>query len=223
MMLSDTVYEQLLGMLASGAWGPDSRLPGEQELARRFAVSRPILRQALARLRTEGRIESRKGSGSYVRDIPGPIRIDFGPLGNIAEVRRFLEFRCSVECEMTARATLCATPEAIAAVRAAQLDMDAALTSGAQGIEEDVAFHMAVAEATGNRFFVATLAAVSEHMRFGIRLTRELTHVKLRDRMPRLIAEHARIRTAMENRDAEAARAAMHDHLTSGIRRLFGS
>ena len=50
-MLSDEVYDQLLGLLASGAWPPESRLPSEHELARRFAVSRPILRQALPRRR----------------------------------------------------------------------------------------------------------------------------------------------------------------------------
>ncbi len=222
-MLSDKVYEQLLGMLTSGAWLKDSRLPSENELARRFAVSRPILRQALARLRTEGRIESRKGAGSYVREIAGPVRIDFGPLGNIAEVRRFLEFRCSVESELAARATVSASPAAIAAIQRAQDAMAAALNAGEPGIEEDVAFHLAIADASGNRFFVATLAAIAEHMRFGIRLTRELTQVPPAERIPRVIGEHARIRVAMERGSPEDARAAMHDHLNSGIRRLFGS
>ena len=68
-MLSDEVSDQLLGLLASGAWPNESRLPSEHELARRFAVSRPILRQALARLRAEGRVISRKGAGSYVREV----------------------------------------------------------------------------------------------------------------------------------------------------------
>jgi DNA-binding FadR family transcriptional regulator len=63
-MLSDEVYDQLLDLLGSGAWPKGSRLPSEHELARRFAVSRPILRQALVRLRAEGRLYSRKGSGT---------------------------------------------------------------------------------------------------------------------------------------------------------------
>ena len=57
-MLSDEVYDQLLDLLGSGAWPKGSRLPSEHELARRFAVSRPILRQALVRLRAEGRLYS---------------------------------------------------------------------------------------------------------------------------------------------------------------------
>ncbi len=224
-MLSDQVYEQLMAMLASGAWAPGARLPPEHELARRFAVSRPSLRQALARLRAEGRVQSRKGAGSYVCAVPEPrATIAFGPLGSIPEVRSFLEFRCSVESEMAARAARCADREALARVASARLRLEAALASDQRaGIEEDVAFHMAIAEATGNRFFVATLAALSEQMVFGIRLTRELTQRPASQRLADLVREHARIHEALAEGDAEGARAAMHDHLTSGIRRLFGN
>lgn len=221
-MLSDEVYDQLLGLLASGAWPPESRLPSEHELARRFAVSRPILRQALARLRAEGRVVSRKGAGSYVREVARPTGIAFGPLGSIPEVRRFLEFRCSVESEMAARATLAADAAARAAIRQAQLRLEQALAAGGPGVEEDIGFHRAIAQATGNRFFVETLASLAEQMAFGIRLTRELSGRPLQDRAAALAREHARIAEAIEAGDAEAARAAMQDHLASGIRRLFG-
>jgi len=222
-MLSDEVYEQLLGLLASGAWPKESRLPSEHELARRFAVSRPILRQALARLRAEGRVQSRKGAGTYVREAPRPTGFAFGPLGSIPEVRRFLEFRCSLEAEMAALATRAADAAAVSVIRQAQQRLDQALAAGAPGIEEDIGFHMAIAQATGNRFFVETLAALAEQMAFGIRLTRDLSTRPLQDRSGALAEEHARIAAAIEAGDSEAAKAAMQDHLTNGIRRLFGS
>lgn len=222
-MLSDEVYDQLVGLLGSGAWPADSRLPSEHELAKRFSVSRPILRQALARLRAEGRVYSRKGAGTYVREVVEPTGITFDPLGSIPEVRSFLEFRCSVESEMTARAARRADAAALAVVGQARQRLEDALAAGASGVEEDVAFHMAIAQATGNRFFVETLAALSEQMIFSIRLTRELAKRPAQERFAAVIREHARIHRAMENGDAEAARAAMYDHLMSGIRRLFGS
>jgi len=222
-MLSDEVYDQLLALLGSGTWLRDTRLPSEHELAKRFAVSRPILRQALARLRTEGRLYSRKGSGTYVREVVEPSRITFDPLGSIPEVRSFLEFRCSVESEMTARATRRADPDAIAEVGQARRRLEDALATGAPGVEEDVAFHMAIAQATGNRFFITTLAALSEQMIFSIRLTRELATHPAPERFAAVVREHARIHLAMEKGDAAEARAAMNDHLMGGIKWLFGN
>lgn len=222
-MLGDEVYDQLCAMLGSGAWLKDSRLPSEQALARRFAVSRPILRQALARLRAEGRVQSRKGSGTYVREVGPPAGLAYEPLGNIPEVRGFLEFRCVIESEMAARAAGCTDAAALAGLRAAQARLEAALAAGAPGVAEDIAFHLAVGRACGNRFFLATLEALGEQMGFGIRLTRELAPRPVPDRVPLLIAEHARIGAAIAAGRAEAAQAAMQEHLTNGIRRLFGS
>ena len=222
-MLGDEAYVQLLGMLGSGAWAPGARLPAEYELARRFGISRPILRQALARLRAEGRVESRKGSGTYVRAAGPAPSLAFGPLGNIPEVRDFLEFRCSLESEAASRAAQAADPAALARLAAAHRALATALVAGAPGVEEDIAFHRAVAEASGNRYFALTLAALGEQMGFGIRLTRELNARPLAERAPILMQEHDRIHAAIAAGDAAAARAAMQDHLTSGIRRLFGS
>ena len=221
-MLGDEAYAQLVGMLGSGAWAPGDRLPAEHDLARRFRISRPILRQALARLRAEGRVESRKGSGTFVRAaVPAPA-LAYAPLGNIPEVRDFLEFRCVLESEAAARAAQAADPAALARLGAAQRALEAALAAGAPGLEEDIAFHRAVAEASGNRFFALTLAALREQMGFGIRLTRELNARPLAERAPLLIEEHGRIHAAITAGDAPGARTAMQDHLTSGIRRLFG-
>ncbi|WP_084698361.1 FadR/GntR family transcriptional regulator [Muricoccus aerilatus] len=95
--LSHEVYDRLRGLLGSGSFPRDARLPAEEELARRFAVSRSVLRQALVRLRVEGHVVSRKGSGSFVRELPRPASPSFGPLHSIPDMRAFLEFRCGVE------------------------------------------------------------------------------------------------------------------------------
>ncbi|MDJ0386840.1 FCD domain-containing protein [Roseomonas sp. E05] len=222
--LSDTIHARLLEMLGSPEFPPGARLPGEHALAERFAVSRPVLRQALARLQAAGRIETRKGSGTFVRDsaAPPPLRLVYGPLSSIPDVRSFLEFRCGLESEMAARAAACRDPAARAALRQAAQALEAEGSTGRPAIEEDIAFHLAIARASGNRFFLATLAALAEQTRFSIRLTRELCTLPSRERFAEMQAEHDRILSAIEAGDAAAAHAAMAAHLRGGIRRLFG-
>jgi len=221
--LSESVYARLLEMLGSDAFPQGTRLPGEHALAERFAVSRPVLRQALARLQAEGRIEARRGSGTFVRHAaPPPLNLAYGPLSSIPDVRSFLEFRCSLESEMAAHAAARREPEALAALRRAYAVLEAETAAGRPGIEEDIALHLAIAQASGNRFFLATLAALSEHTRFSIRLTRELCALSPPDRLAEMRTEHERILTAIEAGDSAAAHGAMAAHLRGGIRRLFG-
>jgi GntR family transcriptional regulator len=62
--LQELVKEQI----ESGAWGPGDRLPTEPELARRNAVSRVVVRQALAILQDDGQIVRVQGRGTFVAE-----------------------------------------------------------------------------------------------------------------------------------------------------------
>ncbi|EHL98665.1 FCD domain protein [Acetobacteraceae bacterium AT-5844] len=223
--LSDTVHARLLEMLATGALRPGEKLPGETTLAQRFSVSRPVIRQALTRLRAEGRIETRKGSGTIALGAsgqPAPVGLDFGPLGSIADVRAFLEFRYSLEGEMAAHAAALRNADAIQALRQGLDRLDDDLRSGRSTVEADLSFHLLLAEASGNRFYGATLRALAEQMRFSIRLTGELSRQPLEQRLARVRAEHGAILDAIEAGDPDAARGAIRAHLRGGITRLFG-
>jgi GntR family transcriptional regulator, transcriptional repressor for pyruvate dehydrogenase complex len=221
--LSYQVYENLLAWLGTEGYGSNVRLPSEQSLAQRFAVSRPVLRQALFRLRAEGYIYSRKGSGSFVRAPIEPTpAIVLESLHSIPDVRSFLEFRCLLEGEIAALAAARMTPAEFAQIDRPRRAIDAALAAGQPAIEEDIAFHEAIARASGNRFFSLTLAAVAEQTRFSIRLTRELSNRLASDRHAEVAREHAAICIAIERKDSAAARKAMTAHLEGGIKRLFG-
>ena len=69
--LADQVYDQLLAKILEEEYPVHSRLPAEELLAQTFGVSRPIVRAALSRLRDDGIVQSRRGSGSYVLRRPG--------------------------------------------------------------------------------------------------------------------------------------------------------
>ena len=66
--LADEAHRQLLLQLEMNLWRAGDKLPPEKALAESLGVSRPIVREALARLKADGRIESRQGSGAFVAE-----------------------------------------------------------------------------------------------------------------------------------------------------------
>lgn len=222
--LSDQAYDKLLSLLSAPEFGRDVRLPSEDEMAQRFGVSRPVLRQALARLRSEGRIYARKGAGNFVGDPGPPVEaILFGTLSSIPDVRSFLEFRCLLEGECAARAAQRRDKTDLARVKQCKLQFEAVIAAGGPGIEEDIAFHGAIAQASGNRFFALTIAALADQTRFSIRLVRDLSQRHAPADFDAVKREHAAISAAIASGDPEAARRAMTSHLQGGISRLFGN
>ena len=222
-LLGDRVYEDLLQLLGTPGFEPRARLPGEMALAQRLRVSRPVLRQALARLRDEGRIYARKGSGTFVTDaLPQARPLSLSTLENIADIRAFLEFRCFMEGEAAARAALARTTDQMHHIRLCRERFEQALTDGSDAVEEDIAFHDAIAQACGNRFFSMTMTALSPQTRFSIGLSRSLSGRPQGERRVGVCQEHAAVERAIELQDAAAARQTMEAHLRGGIARLFG-
>jgi DNA-binding FadR family transcriptional regulator len=220
-LLTDTVYEQVLGLIQQDKLSVGDRLPGEHALAARFEVSRPVVRQALARLRADGRVTARHGAGHFVGEGPELKTIDYGPIQGIPDVRSFLEFRCILEGESAALAAQCRDARLRTAITTRRKAMDAAALRGEPGIEEDIAFHSAIARASENRYLILTITALMEQTRTAIRVVRELSPQPLMHRWRDVRAEHMRIDEAIAARDHAAAREAMMQHLKSGIARLF--
>lgn len=207
--LSNQAYVQVMNLIASGGYGPHARLPSEDRMALAAGVSRPVLRQALERLRAEDRIYSRKGSGHYVSDVASQKpAVPFGALSSIADVRDFLRFRVNIEVESAALAAQ-ANQESHVQIKMAHQRMSAAVASHRSGIEEDLAFHIAVARASGNRFYVLTMEALAEQMRFSVQLIRDLSGRPSAGRTTAVLDEHAAIEAAIAARDPQRARQAM--------------
>lgn len=219
--LTDAVYEQVQQLIEDDRMSTGDRLPGEHALAARFSVSRPVVRQAMARLRSEGRVTATHGAGHFVGEEPRITGIDYGPIQGIPDVRGFLEFRCLLEGECAALAARSRDARLRAAITARRKAMEAAVRRGEPGVEEDIAFHTAIARASENRYLIVTMAALSEQTRLAIRWVRELSPQPMLHRGRDVRAEHLRIDEAIAARDGDAARDAMTQHLRSGIARLF--
>lgn len=219
--LSSRVYEAVLDDIMTGRHQEGDRLPTEQALASRFAVSRPVVREALAQLRDDGLIQVRRGSGSYVRKKPNTPFLQFAPLGSIADMQRCFEFRAAVEPKAAALAALRRNEEDLDRLRTALEALGEAVLQGAIGTDLDFAFHRAVAVASGNSFFEVTLLSLEEAISAAIAVNRNLS---LRDPAARLALvqrEHERVFDAIAAGEPDPAAEAMLAHIEGARHRVF--
>lgn len=219
--LSDVVYERILANIVSSDFVVNSRLPPEAELAKRFGVSRPVVREALARLRDDDVIVSQQGSGSYVKAKPAPVLLSFGLPTSIADMQRCFEFRLSIESEAAFQAANHRTKADLRALSASFEAREAVIARNDIGVEEDFAFHRTICVATQNRFFVETMDFLHDNITTGINFTRNLLLPRAAYRLGKVQSEHANILRAIDVGDGEAARRAMRTHLGSAKKRLF--
>lgn len=208
------LYRQIAGQIAAlidnGEFPPGSRLPAERELALLLGVSRTSVREAVISLEIAGRVEVRVGSGIFVT-ASGPARIaglaDDGP-----SPFELLAARRLIEGEICARAAKTAKKADIAALRATVERMRDQADNAAQRDAADREFHVRIAAATGN----GSLALVVEGLwqqRRGTLWSRIETYFHTKKIRVATLVDHAAIIDAIEARDADGARAAMHRHL----------
>lgn len=222
--LAEVAHGQMRALIEDGSWSPRSRLPSETELARRFGMSRPVIRQALAKLREAGLIQSRQGSGSFVMeqmDAPdlAPKQVSFPAISSFADITAFASFREGMEGEIAAAAALNHTETQLQAILAV-LERFADKKPLTAQPQDDFAFHLAVAEATGNPFFVNSLSSLRSQMLVGMDLIWNFSadSPAFRDTV---YQHHQAIYAAITRRDDRAARKAMKDHLQWASARMF--
>ncbi len=232
--LADETYRQLLLQLDMGLWRSTEKLPTEKALAESFGVSRPILREALARLKADGRIESRQGAGAFVADrnkisafriadtratsVAGHTSAQDANSVDIAE-REMLELRQIVESGAAELAAARRTPDEVTAIRNAVEAMDRAIAARVDGSDVDDAFHNAIAAATHN----AQLAKFVEFLGAQFSASRKVTwdHAGYSVGITELgQVDHHSILNAIESGDATLAKDLSHAHVQRAIDRV---
>src|ERR1700761_985761 len=126
--LSDTVAQQLLKQIDKGTFGRGARLPTETVLAQQFGVSRTVIREAISRLKNEGVVEPRQGSGVYVsaHGVIRPLRIDYAEAMEGGSVLHILAVRRAIEAEVAAEAAMRRTDADMMSIDAALKKIDEA-------------------------------------------------------------------------------------------------
>jgi GntR family transcriptional regulator, transcriptional repressor for pyruvate dehydrogenase complex len=206
-------------MLSVPAFIPGGRLPSEVSMAERLGVSRPVLRQALAVLKTEGVITSTRGSGTYVRD--GRLSA-IGAPASLLDLENCMRFRMIVECAASAEAARNGNAAALKAIRAALEAQEASKGQDHAVIEADMAFHMAISRATRNRYHVMTLEFLQPHILLGLKMARQMQAIPLDVTSRRVFSEHRAIFDAIRRQEEQLAAKRMNEHLSAGIERIFG-
>jgi GntR family transcriptional regulator, transcriptional repressor for pyruvate dehydrogenase complex len=221
--LADRVEEQIRRLIDRGEFPRDCRLPTEFELCRRFSVSRPVVRTALAKLRDAGYVTSTKGSGTLVLKGPDPGGLRFPLIRTIADVEQFFDYREALEGEIARLAALRRTPEALDEIEAALSEPEELLLLGAPELTRDAnfRFHRAVARATGNAFHVATLEQLPNLIGMGPVEVRNFDERDPAARVARISAEHRSILEAIRSRDAARASAEMRAHINAARQHVY--
>ena len=142
------IADQIRGLIESGEVARGARLPAERDLAKQLKVSRPSLREALIALEIEGLLDVKVGSGIYVRP-PGAAN-DAAALAGASGPFEVIHARWLIEGECAALAAKSATPAQLRALRKAHADLKKEARSHHNPLQADRAFHVAIAQATGN-------------------------------------------------------------------------
>ena len=219
--LAERVIARLGADIRGGRLEPGARLPTEQALTSSLGVSRTVVREAVAALRADGLVVTRRGSGAYVADpSAGPFRLAAPRVATLSDVLDVMELRLAVEIEAAALAAERASRRQVAAIRSAWRAIDTALRRGEGAVGEDFALHRAIAEATGNRQFPRFLEFLGSHVipRQSVRFARD-TPAERRAYLERIQHEHGRIVDGISDEDPAEARRAMREHRTRSLDR----
>lgn len=220
---AERVHETLLHSVLSGQVEPGARLPSEPALAALFQVSRPVVRQALERLRQEGLVASVRGSGTYVRELADrPPGVAAAPTGaDLSRILHGMELRLVIE------------PEAayLAAMRRTQADLQRmadmveafgrATERGEPTHAHDYGFHEAIAQATANPRLVEAMRTLEYDVSHAVRVWRHLGRLRTGMRMQDAVDEHQAMLGLIRAQDAEGARRAMRSHIEKARIRMM--
>jgi GntR family transcriptional repressor for pyruvate dehydrogenase complex len=209
----EEIVRQIKSMIAEGRLKDGDRLPPERELAEKFTVSRTSVREALRTLESLGLIEIRAGEGTFVRSASVEALIE--PLAVVLVSQReavseLFEARRLLEPGIAALAARRASAEEIIDMQRILDEQGREVAAGRTGIVQDAAFHAAIASAAHNRAITRIVNTLMD-------LLTQSRDASLHTpgRPTRSHEDHRRILAALQQRDAEGARTAMHDHLSA--------
>lgn len=219
--LTERAVEALLDRILSRRLEPGTSLPSVAVLAESMGVSRPVVREALNALKALGIVEIANGKKAVIRDLDGEVlRIFFRRALQVVDdsVREVMEVRTGIEIRAAALAARNRSDRHLAVLDDLVARMAEAIDDAARFARHDSAFHLAVAEASGNRLIfhvVESLEAALRNASYqGVRAIGE--HGRVGD----VIDEHRGLVAAIAARDETRAAALMHDHIAAAMERM---
>lgn len=220
--LTVQVAQALLSRIEGGVYPVGAKLPSGRVLAAEFGVSAAVIREATERLRAQGLIDSRQGAGCTVRarTAAAGFSVPVGTMADRDELARVFELRIDLE---GAAAALAARRRTDSDLRTMQGHLDAlarSLYHPTEAVEHDLAFHVAIASATGNAYYRGLLQYLNLQLRAAVQAARSNTLRRDPGRSEAVHREHLAIYEAIRAADPDAAREAAVAHLRGASARL---
>jgi len=218
--LADQVTDALTSKIRGNEFS-NSQLPSELAMAEGFGVSRTVIREAISRLKAEGLIDTRQGRGAVIRGdgLDVPFRIDFDSADLLGSLLHIIELRRGLDSEIAFLAASRRKRDQMAAIRRALTDIDHASKAGRDAATEDLAFHLSIAQATGNPIFLELLRFLNQFLHIAIRVTRANEGQRV-EYSEQTRVEHMAITGAIERQDPEAAATAAKIHMINAAVRI---
>lgn len=218
--LSDEIAYTLREKIKSGELPAGAQLPTEMELADAFGVSRNVVREAIARLKLSGFIETMRGVGSFVAQDADQLvfTIEGVDLLDPTQLKHVFALRIEIEAAAAGLAAASRTEADLVALEAALSEADRRATDLDAGTAAAIDFHSAIGRATNNPYFVDLMRYLQGRL-YGSILTTRRSVVNTPTLLKAIEDEHHAIYQAIRDGAPEAARAAMRDHLNGAMQR----
>lgn len=210
------IVDQILTSIDTGEFPAGGRLPPERELATRYSVSRPTIREAVIALEALERVKVKTGSGVYVLESfrgQNGIDLSISPF-------ELTETRAMVEGEAAALAAVMITNEQLGELELALHEMADKSTSVYENADKK--FHGIISQATGNKMMEAVVENLWYVRDNSPTVHRAYQSICDTDGNTR-VSEHMEIFEALKNRDDATARYAMHQHFSRIINKLIAT
>lgn len=216
--LADHVADQLVAKSRQMSVG--DKLPSESQLAAEFGVSRSVIREAISQLKSLGAVETRQGAGMFVTRPPiASLQFRDFDHSSLPSVAKFLEIRSGVDAAAARIAASRRTDAQLEFLRQASYRATQPGLSIEESVEADLAFHVAIVEATQNDYFLALQTFLTAYLRQGVLFTRRLESYSAA-MVAEVHREHMAILQAIaDQKPAEASHAA-ELHVLNAQRRM---
>ena len=220
--LAQTVVDHVSRMINDGRIKPGEKIPSEAEIIAELGVSRSVVREAVSHMQAAGMVETFQGKGTFAKSgVPQHLSMDPNSVESMHDVLAVLELRIMLEAGSAGLAAARRTEAQLAQVQAAFDEFVDCCRAGLDTTNADRAFHLAIAQAANNRYLYDALNHIGSHFlprtrMFTSRLHRDAPSVHIE----RTMREHEDILSAIIQRDADSARAAMRTHLSNSRERL---
>ena len=214
--LSLQIFDAMMAHIVDNDLQPGSALPSTAALCEQFATSRPVVREALSALEAVGIVEVRNGRNAVVKELDGHlIKLFLSRVlhNNQRPLTDMMDVRIPLEIQAARLAAGRAGSDDFRILDELLARMDAALPDTVGYPVLDIAFHMAIARATGNgalEWFSEALRNELTTAMVGVRRFREVNDLVGDEQI-----QHRRIVAAIRAGDADAAEEAMREHMKS--------